>query len=192
MYHLTFQDIPVLWLTEPLPALLRATDCKRVSDVSWRSANKRASLDCGSGSLSLNNPAAADLFKQHTSRSLLLNSAFCTTFPKPTTLSQHTKMADNYQQPTAADADADGNEVPNEVPAQPKSLNIKFTDTSGTEVHFKLKSTTKLKKAMDAYSARIQRDRQALRFLFDGDRVMDDSTPESVSLTYCFDLLELC
>ena len=60
-------------------------------------------------------------------------------------------MADNYQPPNVADADADGNENKNgigeETPAQPQAMNIKFVDQAGAEVHFKLKSTTKLKKA---------------------------------------------
>ena len=61
-------------------------------------------------------------------------------------------------------------------------INVLFSDQAGNEVHFKLKPTTKLKKAMDAYSARQELARPTLRFLFDGTRVLDESTPASVSV----------
>ena len=88
-------------------------------------------------------------------------------------------MADNYEQPVENNAD----ENADEIPAQPTALNIRFVDANQqNELHFKLKSTTKLKKAMDAFSARTERNRATLRFLFDGERIQDDHTPEHVSL----------
>ena len=64
----------------------------------------------------------------------------------------------------------------------PNSLSISFRSANGEEVHFKLKKTTMLKKAMDAFAARVQRERRTLRFLFEGERVQDNSTAELVSV----------
>ncbi|KAK3707933.1 hypothetical protein LTR37_011785 [Vermiconidia calcicola] len=100
-------------------------------------------------------------------------------------------MTDEYEQPTVAPADENGNEVPREQPThddsevplqQPTSMEIKFTDTNQNAVTFKLKSTTKLKKAMDAYSAKVERDRRSMRFLFEGERVLDQHTPDNLQL----------
>lgn len=78
------------------------------------------------------------------------------------------------------DGDNDGGEMPAR-PAEP--MNIKFSDVSGFEVQFRLKPTTKLGKAMEAFSARTEKEVKSLRFLFEGDRVLPDTTPESVSPT---------
>lgn len=95
-------------------------------------------------------------------------------------------MADEHHQPAVSSTDENSDEVPtnNDAPnpdPKPNGMTITFKDANGGEVSFKLKATTKLKKAMDAYSARAERDRRSLRFLFDGQRVLDESTPESVS-----------
>jgi hypothetical protein len=61
-------------------------------------------------------------------------------------------------------------------------INLKFRDMHGNELHFKLKQTTVMKKAMTAYATRTQRERHTLRFVNpDGERVLDDQTPEMVS-----------
>lgn len=55
----------------------------------------------------------------------------------------------NYQAPTANETDADGNEVPPpDAPPPPTLLNVKFSNQTGDELHFKMKPTTKLSKAM--------------------------------------------
>lgn len=63
-----------------------------------------------------------------------------------------------------------------------KHINIRVKDQDSNEVRFKIKSTTSLKKVMDAYCQRQGLQRDALRFLFDGDRVQDNDTPESREL----------
>ena len=85
---------------------------------------------------------------------------------------------EGYRAPTANDVDENGNEIPR---AAPEQMNIKFSDHSGFKVQFRLKPTTKLGKAMDHYSARVEKNRQTLRFLFEGERLLPDSTPKSVS-----------
>lgn len=100
----------------------------------------------------------------------------------------------NYQAPSAADEDAengnrngtqnDGNNAKDEPVAPLQAVDkiqVKFRDQSGYEVQFAMKQTTKLGKAMDAFSAKVERRRQDLRFLLDGDRIKDDDTPADVS-----------
>lgn len=69
---------------------------------------------------------------------------------------------------------------------QPPSehLNIKVTDSS-SEIFFKIKRTTALKKLMDAFCDRSGKNPNSVRFLFDGVRVQPGDNPESVSLGLC-------
>lgn len=67
-----------------------------------------------------------------------------------------------------------------EEPAQTEHLNIKVTDNNN-EVFFKIKRSTQLKKLMDAFCDRSGKNRQSVRFLFDGTRVTDTDSPDTVS-----------
>ncbi|KAK4542957.1 hypothetical protein LTR36_005955 [Oleoguttula mirabilis] len=90
---------------------------------------------------------------------------------------------EGYQPPTAADADENGNELPHAQPdPKPDHMSLTFRDQANYEVQFRLKATTKLGKAMDHFSAKSERDRQTLRFLFEGQRVLPESTMESFGL----------
>ena len=69
------------------------------------------------------------------------------------------------------------------VPPQPQPsehLNIKVTDNNN-EVFFKIKRTTQLKKLMDAFCERQGKSPSTVRFLFDGERVQSNDTPDTVS-----------
>lgn len=50
----------------------------------------------------------------------------------------------------------------------------------GNEVYFKIKRSTPLRKLMDAYCQRQSKSADSIRFLYDGQRVLPDSTPEEV------------
>jgi hypothetical protein len=63
-------------------------------------------------------------------------------------------------------------------------INIKVTDSS-TEIYFKIKKTTPLRKVMDAFSKRTGKDMASLRFLHEGERINADDTPEKVSAKLC-------
>jgi small ubiquitin-related modifier len=74
----------------------------------------------------------------------------------------------------------------NEAPAAPKpegadQLNIKVKDGDGNEVFFKVKKSTRLGKLRKAYAERMGKPENTVRFLYDGTRVNDDDTAESVS-----------
>ncbi|KAK9475689.1 ubiquitin-related domain-containing protein [Lipomyces japonicus] len=60
-------------------------------------------------------------------------------------------------------------------------LNIKVTD-GNNEVFFRIRRSTQLKKLMDTFCDRQGKSRGAVRFLFDGQRVSDTDTPESLDM----------
>ena len=74
------------------------------------------------------------------------------------------------------------NQSPNggEAPQVAEHLNIKVTDNNN-EVFFKIKKNTKLEKLMKAFCERQGKDMNTVRFLFDGDKVTKEDTPETVS-----------
>jgi small ubiquitin-related modifier len=61
----------------------------------------------------------------------------------------------------------------------PEHINIKVTDST-TEVFFRIKRTTPLRKAIDVFCKRTGKDAKSLRFLYDGERVSENDTPASV------------
>lgn len=73
---------------------------------------------------------------------------------------------------------ADEQTVPK--PEAPEQLNIKVKDADGNEVFFKVKRTTKLSKLKRAYAERMGKPENSVRFIFDGQRIGDDDTADSV------------
>eukprot|EP00485_Elphidium_margaritaceum_P003638 CAMPEP_0202700810 /NCGR_PEP_ID=MMETSP1385-20130828/13972_1 /ASSEMBLY_ACC=CAM_ASM_000861 /TAXON_ID=933848 /ORGANISM="Elphidium margaritaceum" /LENGTH=109 /DNA_ID=CAMNT_0049358081 /DNA_START=149 /DNA_END=478 /DNA_ORIENTATION=- len=82
------------------------------------------------------------------------------------------------------DANNNDNNEQNENQSQQNKehLNLKVKDQDGTEVYFKVKKTTKLKKLMDAYCARVGKEAGSIRFLFDGERIAQDATPNDLNM----------
>ena len=67
-----------------------------------------------------------------------------------------------------------------DAPKPVEHLNIKVTDNNN-EVFFKIKRSTALKKLMDAFCDRQGKDPKSVRFLFEGVRVGEGDSPDSVS-----------
>lgn len=65
------------------------------------------------------------------------------------------------------------------APAADQHLNIKVTDNNN-EVFFKIKRSTKLEKLMNAFCERQGKTVQSVRFLFEGQRVQVNDTPDTV------------
>ena len=61
-------------------------------------------------------------------------------------------------------------------------INIKVKAQDGTEIYFKIKRTTQLKKLMDAYCTRQGLSSTQCRFIFDGERLKDDDTPDKLEM----------
>ena len=62
------------------------------------------------------------------------------------------------------------------------TLDIKIKDQQENETFFKIKNHTKFGKVFDAYCDRQSLARNTVRFLFEGTRVQDTDTPESLDL----------
>ncbi|KAG8165281.1 hypothetical protein KVR01_005556 [Diaporthe batatas] len=69
----------------------------------------------------------------------------------------------------------------NEAPAQTEHLNIKVTDNNN-EVFFKIKKSTKLEKLMGAFCERQGKTVNSVRFLFEGQRVQPNDTPDTLEM----------
>lgn len=62
------------------------------------------------------------------------------------------------------------------------SIQLKVKNAEGKEVLFKLKMSTPLRKLMDAYCQREGLPVDGVRFLYDGERVNRDQTPEELDM----------
>ncbi|KAF9478742.1 small ubiquitin-related modifier [Pholiota conissans] len=62
------------------------------------------------------------------------------------------------------------------------TINIKVVSSSGEEVFFKIKRSTKLSKLQGAYASKVGKDVGSIRFLYDGARIQDDDTPASLDM----------
>ena len=63
-----------------------------------------------------------------------------------------------------------------------EQLNIKVKAQDGTEIFFKIKKSTQLKKLMDAYCQRQGLSNNQCRFIFDGERIKEDDTPDTLEM----------
>lgn len=61
-------------------------------------------------------------------------------------------------------------------------LNIRVSGHGQSEIFFKIKKTTQLKKLMEAYCERLGKQPGSLRFLFDGQRISPNDTPQQLGL----------
>ncbi|PBK65532.1 ubiquitin-like protein [Armillaria solidipes] len=62
------------------------------------------------------------------------------------------------------------------------SINIKVVSSTGDEVFFKIKRNTKLSKLKGAYANKVGRDVATIRFLYDGSRIQEDDTPQTLDM----------
>jgi len=62
------------------------------------------------------------------------------------------------------------------------TINIKVASSTGEEVFFKIKRSTKLSKLQGAYASKVGKDVGSIRFLYDGVRIQDDDTPSSLDM----------
>lgn len=65
---------------------------------------------------------------------------------------------------------------------KPKHISVKVVSQDGNEVYFKTKKTTPMRKLMEAYCSRQAVSMSAIRFLYDGERVQPDSTPDKMGM----------
>ncbi|KAI9511809.1 ubiquitin-related domain-containing protein [Russula earlei] len=63
-----------------------------------------------------------------------------------------------------------------------QTINVKVVSSSGEEVYFKIKRSTRLSKLQGAYANKVGKDVNSIRFLYDGSRINDDDTPASLEM----------
>lgn len=100
--------------------------------------------------------------------------------PSPNNTSNNASNDDNQsatENNAASNPSSNANPSASTSNANKEHLNLKVKAQDGTEVYFKVKKTTKLKKLMDAYCARVGKEAGSIRFLFDGDRIAPNNTP---------------
>ncbi|KAI6014365.1 ubiquitin-related domain-containing protein [Pisolithus marmoratus] len=61
-------------------------------------------------------------------------------------------------------------------------INVKVVSSTGDEVFFKIKRSTKLSKLQGAYANKVGKDVASIRFLYDGNRINEDDTPASLDM----------
>ena len=64
----------------------------------------------------------------------------------------------------------------------PNTINLRVVNQEGSEVYFKIKKQTQLKKLMEAYCQRQGVDMNSVRFLYDGQRLTADQTPKQLDM----------
>lgn len=104
-------------------------------------------------------------------------------------MSDRSKTPDNapYEDATNPNDPSSGvhGDLPDAAPMENKpqgaqQIEIRVVDQQQNAVHFKIKATTKLDKVIRAFTERQNATQGSLRFLFEGHRIVDTDTPESV------------
>merc|ERR1712093_350439 len=73
-------------------------------------------------------------------------------------------------------------EAGKEEQGAPQHIQLKVKDQQGSEVQFKIKKTTPLRKLMDAYCNRLGMQSSQVRFMVDGERIAPDDTADKLGL----------
>ena len=69
-----------------------------------------------------------------------------------------------------------------EKPQVATQISILVKDQGDSAITFKVKTTTKLSKIMNAYAQSQQKTVGTLRFFFDGQRIQDEHTPQGLGI----------
>ncbi|CAO2628074.1 Small ubiquitin-related modifier 1 [Lemmus lemmus] len=62
------------------------------------------------------------------------------------------------------------------------AIKVKVIAQDGSEIHFKVKMTTQLKKLKESYCQRQGVPSNSLKFLFEGQKITDNHTPEELEM----------
>ncbi|KAG0253498.1 hypothetical protein BG011_006339 [Mortierella polycephala] len=75
-----------------------------------------------------------------------------------------------------------GDEVEKKPETSPEHINLKVIGQDHSEVFFKIKRSTQLKKLMEAYCDRQGKAHTSVRFLYDGERIQPTNTPNELEM----------
>lgn len=91
-------------------------------------------------------------------------------------------MSSDAQPILKQEQEQDQHEHEPDTTTTPALITIVVQDQSGHQVIFKVKPKTKLGKVFNAYCVKLGLNRMTTKFLFDGQRVMDDNTCEQMDI----------
>ncbi|CAG8958839.1 hypothetical protein HYFRA_00011790 [Hymenoscyphus fraxineus] len=77
---------------------------------------------------------------------------------------------------------SDNEGKPEEKPEAPILVTLKVKDQQGQEIQFKAKAHMKLEKLMNAFEKNHNVDLGTYRFFFDGSRIQNTDTPQSLGM----------
>eukprot|EP00823_Brevimastigomonas_motovehiculus_P005509 TRINITY_DN4073_c0_g1_i1.p1 TRINITY_DN4073_c0_g1~~TRINITY_DN4073_c0_g1_i1.p1 ORF type:complete len:119 (+),score=30.07 TRINITY_DN4073_c0_g1_i1:52-408(+) len=78
--------------------------------------------------------------------------------------------------------EGDKSQAPSEEKAKPQTLKIKVKTAENEEVFFQVKKTTPFSKIINAYCKKTELEKASVRFSFEGKRIHDTDTPESLNM----------
>eukprot|EP00924_Labyrinthula_sp_SR-Ha-C_P012693 augustus_masked-scaffold_67-processed-gene-0.18-mRNA-1 protein AED:0.06 eAED:0.06 QI:0/-1/0/1/-1/1/1/0/117 len=81
-----------------------------------------------------------------------------------------------------ADAGNEDNKSEGADDSKEETLTLRIKNQAAQETLFKVKKKTKMGKIFEAYAQRNSLNKNALRFLLDGDRLNEEDTPEGLDL----------
>ncbi|CAG9475102.1 small ubiquitin-related modifier, putative [Plasmodium vivax] len=81
-----------------------------------------------------------------------------------------------------ADESSAANNASGAANSQGEHIQVKVRSPDGAEVFFKIKRKTKLEKLMEVYCNRLGQSMEAVRFLYDGDRIHGENTPDQLGI----------
>ncbi|ESZ97826.1 hypothetical protein SBOR_1835 [Sclerotinia borealis F-4128] len=85
--------------------------------------------------------------------------------------------------PTSKENKADASASKGADTDKPKTVSIKVVDEARNEITFKIKRTKPLEKVIQAYcAAKKNHDTQSVRFLFEGIRIKEHDTADSLEM----------
>lgn len=69
-----------------------------------------------------------------------------------------------------------------ETAAASTHIQLKVRSVDGSEVYFRIKRKTRMEKLMSTYCARLGQSMDAVRFLYDGERIRGDHTADDLGM----------
>ena len=61
-------------------------------------------------------------------------------------------------------------------------ITLRVCSSDGVEIYFKIRRKTALKKLIGAYCTRLSKDPATVRFMYNGERLSGDATPDSLEM----------
>ncbi|KAJ1913498.1 SUMO protein smt3 [Tieghemiomyces parasiticus] len=67
-------------------------------------------------------------------------------------------------------------------PETTEHINVKVVSADSSEIHFKIKRHTALRKLMETYCERAGKSSNSVRFLYEGERIQATDTPDKLDM----------